>query len=195
MRLKFFLLICFSLLSSFAASVQAGVQMLPTFADYSVAVSIGPFSKSLVLTNEQRAFSDRWIETAKKELNEKVNFAGHYRFFSYDGINGKECSNGGVCGWVIDKISGQVISELPAVGDSNIYNQVGDNGTPTGIDFNASFKKNSLLFSLTAQTIPKKIATDNNGYPTRPPCETNYYKFENDKFINVFEDKNGCNVD
>lgn len=195
MRLKIMLLACASIWICLTAAAQTEEPSLPVFSDYRATVSMGPFSKTLTLTVKQKSYSDRWKKKASEELNSPVNFAGKYRLFTYDGLNGKECSNGGVCGWVVDKLSGQIVSELPAVGDSNVYNQIGDNGTPTGIDFNALFKKDSTLLSLTAQTIPKKMVLDTNGYPTRPPCETNYYKFESDKFTKIFEDKNGCNID
>lgn len=193
MQLKSVLFV--SLWMCIAQVSQAREKTPPVPTDYPVSVSSAPFSNVLILTNEQKGYSERWKKNAREELSKPVNFAGKYRLFTYTGISEKECPGGGVCGWVIDKTSGQIVSELPATGDSHVYNQVGDNGTPTGIDFRALFNSNSLLFSLTAQTMPKEISFDNNGEPTGSPCETNYYKFENNKFIRVFEDKNGCHVD
>lgn len=194
MKLKSMLLAYSSLWMCLAATGQAESPKVPAFTDYPVTVSSGPFSNTLVLTKEQKEYSSHWKKIANAELTKNVNFAGYYRFFSYDGVNGKECPNGGECGWVINKKSGEVVSELPGIEGSSVYYQVADNGTPVGMDFGVSLNENSSLFSITAQMAPNKIRVDSYGYPARPPCETNYYKFENNKFIRIFEDKNGCNV-
>ncbi|EHI7918817.1 hypothetical protein J9M50_004815, partial [Salmonella enterica] len=87
----------------------------PQFSDYPVAVSTGPFAKNIALSAEQQSYTNKWKQTMQRELAKPVNFAGHYRLYlSWNGELPKECGdNRWVCGWVIDKTSGEIVSELP----------------------------------------------------------------------------------
>lgn len=100
-----------------------------------------------------------------------------------------------MCGWVIDKLSGTVVVQLPAVAGTNVYQQVADNGTPVGEDFRIDTRKSSYLMILTGQAIPQKIEHDENGIPITNPCQTTYYILKNNQFSKVVEDKQGCSVD
>jgi len=169
----------------------------PEFAGYSVSVSSGPFATKLNLTNEQNNYSEHWKNMATAELSKTENMSGHYRIFTDVNSNGNECidHSGGVCGWIIDKLSGNVVASLPFVDGTNIYNQVADNGTPVGEEFRINTQKNSSLIVLTGQGIPQKIEYDKDGLPISYSCKTTYYVFKNNQFSKIFEDKNGCSVD
>lgn len=194
MQRKSILLACISLWVCATATIQAEDKMLPEFSHYPATVTSGPFSQTLVLTNEQIKYSAHWKKTMQQQLVKPVNFAGHYRFFATDAYQGDECQHG-ICGWVLDKSTGNVVSNLPESNGSDSYGAVGDNGTPIGEPFETKTQSDSLLLILTGQAIPKELKHDNDGVPITNPCETNYYKFENNKFIRIFEDRNGCNVD
>lgn len=166
----------------------------PDFADYSVNVSPGPFTNKLHLTDEQKNYSEHWKMSITKELAKPVNFAGHYRVYAEDKGQGVECQRG-VCGWVLDKLSGTIVSGLPENNGSNSYGAVGDNGSPMGKPLDISTRKNSSLMVLTGQAIPQKMEHDKDGFPITNPCETTYHVFKKNQFIRAFEDKNGCSTD
>ena len=161
----------------------------PQFLDYQTAVSSGPFSKKVQLNSEQRTYSLNWKESIQSELNKQVNFSGHYRLFTAVGGKGKECSNEAwVCGWVIDKITGRIVSSDND--GSNVYASVGDNGTPVGYPFEVDAYKDSSMIVITGQAIPlDKRANDN------PVCKSVVYKFKDNEFVKLIESEDGCNID
>lgn len=167
-------------------------QEKPNFKDYPAGVSYGPFSTQLNLNDKQKRYSDYWKKNMQKELSEPVSFAGHYRLYTQDQGQGEECLIG-VCGWILDKLSGTITSGLPEYNGSRSYGSVGDNGAPVGQPLEILVQKNSLLMVLTGQAIPQKIEHKENGIPLTYPCKKIYYTFQNNQFRKVFEDKEGCN--
>ncbi|WP_261640579.1 hypothetical protein [Erwinia mallotivora] len=178
-------------------ATELHVADMPQFKDYPADINKGPFSNKLDLSGEQEKYSRHWKKITKNELKEPVNFAGHYRIYTDDKSSGNECLDhqGGVCGWVIDKLSGKIVAQLPAVAGTNVYQQVADNNTPVGEDFRIDTQKSSSLMILTGQAIPQKIEYNDNGIPITNPCQTTYYILENEEFSKVFEDKKGCAAD
>lgn len=187
--------VCLTTLFVHAADLH--VKVVPEFKYYPSDIDKGPFTTRLDLSSEQEKYSSHWKKITNNELKKPVNFAGHYRIYTDDKSNGNECLDhqGGVCGWVIDKILGTVVAQLPAVAGTNVYQQVADNGTPTGEDFRIDTRKNSYLMILTGQAIPQKIEHDENGIPITNPCQTTYYILKNSQFSKVAGDKKGCSVD
>lgn len=185
------------LMLPFIHAAELHVKGIPEFKDYPADISKGPFATRLDLSSEQAKYSSHWKKITSSELKESVNFGGHYRIYTDDKSSGNECLDhqGGVCGWVIDKLSGKVVSQLPAVAGTNVYQQVADNGTPVGEDFRIDKQKSSYLMILTGQAIPQKIEHDENGIPITYPCNTTYYILKNNQFSKVFEDNQGCSVD
>lgn len=185
------------LMLPFIHAAELHVKGIPEFKDYPADISKGPFATRLDLSSEQAKYSSHWKKITSSELKESVNFGGHYRIYTDDKSSGNECLDhqGGVCGWVIDKLSGKVVSQLPAVAGTNVYQQVADNGTPVGEDFRIDTQKSSYLMILTGQAIPQKIEHDENGIPITYPCNTTYYILKNNQFSKVFEDNQGCSVD
>ncbi|MCK7226343.1 hypothetical protein L8P27_00500 [Enterobacter asburiae] len=185
------------LMLPFIHAAELYVKGIPEFKDYPADISKGPFATRLDLSSEQAKYSSHWKKITSSELKESVNFGGHYRIYTDDKSSGNECLDhqGGVCGWVIDKLSGKVVSQLPAVAGTNVYQQVADNGTPVGEDFRIDTQKSSYLMILTGQAIPQKIEHDENGIPITYPCNTTYYILKNNQFSKVFEDNQGCSVD
>ena len=162
----------------------------PQFSDFQIEVSTGPFATTILLSNQQEKFSTQWKNTMQEELNKPVNFAGHYRLYTAFGGHGKECSRDNwVCGWVIDKLTGKIESELPYDGGSNVYADIGDNGTPVGIAFEINAYKNSTLAVITGQAIPINDASKNY------ICKSVVYNFTKNKFKKIIESKDGCKVD
>lgn len=180
-----------------SSATADGTSALPSFANYAVNISVGPFAGTLHLTDDQEHYSEHWKNRATSELRKPENFAGHYRIFTSSNNQGNECidHDGGICGWIIDKLSGRIVASLPSNNGTSVYNQVADNGTPVGEEFRLNAKKNSTLLVLTGQAIPQKLEHDKDGLPITNPCETTYHNFKNNQFIKVFVDKNGCNTD
>ncbi|MDU6411409.1 MAG: hypothetical protein E6560_10695 [Yersiniaceae bacterium] len=181
----------------FAASTDnqsTYIDRKPDFKEYATSISQGPFSTQLILDDEQNSYSAYWKNNMLKELSKPANFAGHYRLYLQDRGKGKECQHG-VCGWILDKLSGAVISGLPEYDGSNSYGSVGDNGTPVGKPLEILIYKNSKLMILTGQAIPFKIENDEYGLPITYPCKAIYYVFENNQFRKIAEDENGCGVE
>lgn len=133
----------------------ANVVLDPQFSDYETNVSSGPFAKKVYFDIEQQSFSKKWKERIQLELNKPVNFDGHYRIYTFSGGYESECPNEAwVCGWVIDKFTGKVVSKLPKdIDGSSIYASVGDNGTPVGYPFEIDFYKDSTMIIVTGQAI------------------------------------------
>lgn len=185
------------LMLPFVNAAELHVKGIPEFKDYPADINKGPFATRLDLSSEQAKYSSHWKKITSSELKEPVNFGGHYRIYTDDKSSGNECLDhqGGVCGWVIDKLSGKVVSQLPAVAGTNVYQQVADNGTPVGEDFRIDTQKSSYLMILTGQAIPQKIEHDENGIPITYPCKTTYYILKNNQFSKMFENNQGCSVD
>ncbi|MGV3345339.1 hypothetical protein ACGVWS_06185 [Enterobacteriaceae bacterium LUAb1] len=164
----------------------------PQFSDYQTVVSSGPFSNKIHLNSKQQTYSLNWKQSIQSELSKQVNFSGHYRLFTTVGGKGKECSNEAwVCGWVIDKITGEVVSALPGDNDgSHGYASVGDNGTPVGYPFEVDAYKDSSMMVITDQAIP----SDKNSNDS-PTCKSVVYNFKDNKFVKLIESEDGCNID
>lgn len=165
----------------------------PAFKEHNVLLSHGPFKKKIHLTNEQLKKSETWKNIMQKQLTEKANFAGHYRLYiSENGELPKDCGvNGWVCGWVVDKETGTVVSELPAFNGNTKYYSTIDNGTPSPVLFSAEFYPNSNLIWISGENIPEsKIGNISLG---DKKCSNSAYLFNNNSFYNVFEGE--CEID
>lgn len=182
------------LLTTLAYSITSNAEDVtdPQFSDYQTKVSTGPFAKKIILSNQQKEFSPNWKKAVQSELNKPVNFAGHYRLYTNFGGQGKECfRDSWVCGWVIDKFSGEIVSNLPKDDDgSDIYAGTGDNGTPVGIPFEIDAYKDSSMVVITGQAIPASKDPHDN-----PICKSAVFKFDNNKFIKLTESVDGCKID
>ncbi|EKS6459252.1 hypothetical protein [Enterobacter hormaechei] len=165
----------------------------PAFKEHNVLLSHGPFKTKIHLTYEQLKKSETWKNIMQKQLTEKANFAGHYRLYiSENGELPKDCGvNGWVCGWVVDKITGAVVSELPAFNGNTKYYSTIDNGTPSPALFSAEFYPNSNLIWISGENIPEsKIGNISLG---DKKCSNSAYLFNNNSFHNVFEGE--CEID
>ncbi|PWI77367.1 hypothetical protein DEO48_24750 [Enterobacter sp. CGMCC 5087] len=161
----------------------------PQFSDYPVVVSKGPFAKKIALSTEQQNYTDKWKQTMQRELVKPVNFAGHYRLYlSWNGELPKECGDKRwVCGWVIDKISGETVSELPEFNGNKAYFSYHANGTPVPVDFMPEFYPESSMIWIEGSNIPPTGKINNK-------CENIAYTFNDSKFITVL-DAGKCEVD
>lgn len=180
-------LLCFILLFS-AVSAFADKES-PQFSDYPVAVNKGPFAKEIVLSTDQQSYTDKWKQTMQRELVKPVNFAGHYRLYlSWNGALPKECGDKRwVCGWVIDKSSGKIVSELPEFNGNKAYFSYHANGTPVPVDFMPEFYPESNMIWIEGSNIPSSGKIDNK-------CENIAYAFNDSRFIIVL-DAGKCEVD
>lgn len=181
------ILLGFTLLVS-ACSVFADKDN-PQFSDYPVVVSKGPFAKKIALSTEQQNYTDKWKQTMLRELAKPVNFAGHYRLYlSWNGELPKECGDERwVCGWVIDKTSGEIVSELPEFNGNHAYFSYHSDGTPVPVELMTEFYPKSSLIWIEGSNIPSSGKIDNK-------CENIAYTFNNSKFITVL-DAGECEVD
>lgn len=161
----------------------------PQFSDYPVVVSKGPFAKQIVLSTEQQNYTDKWKQIMQRELTKPVNFAGHYRLYlSWNGELPKECGDDRwVCGWVIDKTSGEIVSELPEFNGNTHYRPYHDNGTPAPEEFMPEFYPKSSMIWINGNTAPLS-----NIYDLK--CRNIAYSFDHSKFITVL-DAGECEVD
>ncbi|EOI5729144.1 hypothetical protein ACMS09_002602 [Cronobacter malonaticus] len=123
----------------------------PQFSYFSVAISSGPFTENIVLASKQQHFTDKWKHIMQRELGKPVNFAGHYRLYlSWSGELPKECGDKRwVCGWVIDKATGKIVSELPEFKGNTHNRPYHDNGTPVPEAFEPAFYPQALCYGLT----------------------------------------------
>ncbi|MGE4802448.1 hypothetical protein AB8989_18950 [Yersinia hibernica] len=177
----FLFLIAFSPLSVFSEEIN-----VPEFKDNKVEINKGLFSKRITLTQTQQNYSSKWKDIMQKELTEKVNFAGHYRLYiSKGGVLTKECGvNGWVCGWIIDKRNGEVISELPLFNENTNYYSTIDNGTPSPDPFFIEFYPDSNLIWINGENIPKS-KVGNISYSDKK-CSNNAYVFKENHFNKIF---------
>lgn len=161
----------------------------PQFSDYSVAVSTGPFAKKIALSTDQQSYTDKWKQTMQREFAKPVNFAGHYRLYlSWNGELPKECGDDRwVCGWVIDKTSGEIVSELPEFNGNTHYRPYFANGTPVPDEFMPEFYPKSSMIWINGNTAPISNLDDLK-------CENIAYVFNGTKFISVL-DAGKCKVD
>ena len=126
------------------------------------------------------------------QIDQSINFSGHYILYTSFGGHGKECERDNwVCGWVIDKLTGKVESELPKDDNgSNIYADIGDNDTPIGLPFEVNAYKDSSMLLITGQSIPATSASNDS-----PTCKSAVFNFTGNKFIKLTESTIGCRVD
>lgn len=165
------------------------VHAFPQSSDYPVAVSEGPFAKNIELTATQQGYTDKWKQVMQRELVKSVNFAGHYRLYlSRNGELPKECGDSRwVCGWVIDKATGKVVSELPAFNGNHAYFSYHDNGTPAPEEFAPDFYPRSSMLWMNGSNIPASGNGDNK-------CNYIAYNFKNNNFTTL-EIGDECDVD
>lgn len=159
----------------------------PQFSDFPATVSSGPFIKILSL-NDKQDHTEKWNEFIQSELLKPVNFSGHYRVaISKNGKLPQDCGNDGwVCGWIIDKLSGVVISELPEFNDNTKYFSTIDNGTPSPDLFDIEIYPNSSMIWISGQNTPK------NKKDADVRCANTAYEFNNN-FIKLMSGR--CEVD
>lgn len=184
------LILFFSATYSFI--VNSEVSFDPQFSNFEVKVKSGPYAKNILLNSEQENFSSKCKRAMQEQLYKPVNFSGHYRLYIAFGGQGIECmKDNWVCGWVIDKLTGKVVSGLPKDDNgSNVYADVGDNGTPVGLIFEIDAYKDSTMLIITGQSIPATSdATDS------PICKSIIFNFEDNKFVKLAEFIDGCNRD
>ncbi len=128
----------------------------------------------------------------QKQLSEPVNFAGHFRIHTEFCGSGVEClRKNWVCGWVIDKRTGEIVATLPPDNNgSMIYADIGDNNTPMGLPFEIDAYKDSSMIAITGQSIPLSKNKDDN-----PICKTALFNFNGGEYIKLAESTSGCNID
>lgn len=160
----------------------------PQFSDYPVEINPGPFVKKIEINKEQLQTSMEWKSFMQKELNESVNFAGHYRvYISKGGQFLKECGNDGwACGWIIDKSTGYIVSTLPLFNGNTKYHSTTDNGTPSPDAFDATYYPNSSMMLIYGQNNP----SDGSG---EIKCANGLYDFQNDSFKKISSSE--CDID
>lgn len=160
----------------------------PQFSDYPTKISAGPFVKKLDLTQEQLQSSEKWKSFMQKELAEPVNFAGHYRvYISKNGQFLNECGNDGwACGWIIDKITGRIVSTLPLFNGNTKYHSTTDNGTPSPDAFDATYYSNSTLILIYGENNPP-------GENENIKCANTLYNFKGDAFNKILSTE--CDID
>lgn len=166
-------------------SLQANDIPVPQFKDYPIRVSTGSFTSVLKLTSEQKKFSAIWGKKLSSELNKSVNFAGHYRLYlSQDGEFQNECGKAGwVCGWIIDKVTGVIVSELPEFNGNTAYFSIIDNGTPSPDLFYIEFYPNKTIIRIGGKNTPK--SKQNNLSYEDVKCAYSTYNFVERKFVNM----------
>ena len=162
----------------------------PQFSDFIVEVSKGPFAKKIVLSEVQKSYSNFWKLEIDKQLKKTINFSGRYIIYTSYGGYGVECKfEGWVCGWVIDKLTGKVVSELPMDDNgSSIYAGLSDNGTPVGLPFEVDSYKGSSMIAIIGQSIPMSSSEGD-----APVCKSVLFNFTGVKFVKLVEALDGCN--
>jgi len=183
-----FLLISFICFSTFANDGK-----VPEFKEHNVLLSHGPFASKIIFTSEQLEKSSDWKKIMQNQLRKEVNFAGQYRIYiSKKGELPKDCGiNGWICGWIVDKITGSVISELPLFNGNTKYYSTIDNGTPSPDPFSAEYYPNSNLIWISGENIPSsKVGNISLG---DKKCSNSAYLFENHLFRRIFQGE--CEID
>ncbi|EEU6242210.1 hypothetical protein HES55_002496 [Salmonella enterica] len=166
---------------------------VPEFKDHNISLSDGPFATKINLTNEQLRKSEEWKRIMQRQINEKINFAGHYRLYiSEKGQLPEDCGvNGWVCGWIVDKETGIVVSELPLFNGNTKYYSIIDNGTPSPDSFFAEFYPNSNLIWISGENIPEEKVGNISLGDKR--CSNSAYLFKDNSFYNIFNGE--CEID
>ncbi|EJQ2009545.1 hypothetical protein SNN53_004163 [Cronobacter sakazakii] len=182
-KLHFFALLVFVSLKVLSKDI-----LNPQFSDYLVSVSNGPFESKIHFNQVQETYSEYWKSIMQEQLNKPVNFAGHFRIYTTLGGHGRECAHSNwVCGWVIDKKTGEVVATLPAdINGNNSYYEISDNGTSVGLPFAVDAFKNSSMIAITGQPIPKNKIVNS-------VCKTTLFNFNNGQYIKLLESIEGCN--
>lgn len=149
----------------------------PQFSDYSVSISKGPFAKKIALSLDQKNYTDKWQQAMQRELMKPVNFAGHYRLYlSWNGELPAECGDERwVCGWIIDKNTGTIVSELPGFNGNTHYRPYHANGTPVSEEFEPGFYPDSAMLWMNGNTAPLSNLDDLK-------CEYRVYVFKKNEF-------------
>lgn len=183
MRAEKYLIMSTIFLFQWASALHAGELR---FSDYSVTMTSGPFANQILLTKKQKTYSEKWQKIMSKELGEPVNFAGHYRLYlSWGGEFPDECgSERWVCGWIVDKITGEIISTLPEFNGNTAYFTYSDNGTPSPDKFQPIFHPNSSMLWMEGTNLPAKKGGSEK-------CGIAIYNFRNNQFTPLF--KGECN--
>ncbi|ELY3468150.1 hypothetical protein SMX26_002760 [Cronobacter universalis] len=160
----------------------------PQFSDYATKVSVGPFAQKLYLTGEQLQATQKWKSFMQKELAAPVNFAGHYRvFISNNGQFLEECGNNGwTCGWIIDKLTGHIVSALPSFNGNTKYHSTTDNGTPSPDAFDATYYPNSTMMLIYGENSPP-------GENGKIKCANSLYDFKRGVFNKIISTE--CDID
>ncbi|XTZ37673.1 hypothetical protein ACQYRI_17170 [Salmonella enterica] len=160
-----------------------------------VHVSEGPFAKIISFNSEQDAYSNWWKKEVSEQLNKPVNFSGHYRLYVTSGGHGAECLHDyWVCGWVIDKLTGKVVSTLPHSPEGgNSYVEAVDNGTPAGLKFKYIAHANSAELTIQGRAANAPLQSVNENFEI-PECRLITYKFNGVGFDTLNEVTNGCNL-
>jgi len=150
----------------------------PQFKDFNIKQSIGPFAEVLVLNDKQKMFSDKWQQIMQREISNPVNFAGHYRLYlSWNGELPKECGDARwVCGWILDKKTGEVVSTLPEFNGNTAYFSYNDNGTPRPEEFQPIIYPDSTMLWIGGSNIPASGEGDSR-------CANITYNFKDNRFI------------
>lgn len=161
----------------------------PKFSSYPVNIEHSTFVEKVNFSDRQKMYSEKWKKLMRNSILKPVNFSGHYVIYiSKLGELPEECGNDGwVCGWIIDKINGKVISELPAFNGNTKYYSIIDNGTPSPDLFDAEFYATSSMLWIRGQNIPA------NGKAGEDKCANVAYDFKSDLFIKLFS--GNCEID
>lgn len=169
----------------FVKNTEAGT---PQFADFNVEKSIGPFAKVLSLTEKQKAFTDKWQRIMQHELSKPVNFSGHYRLYlSWNGELPKECGDERwVCGWILDKQTGEIVSTLPEFNGNTAYFSYNDNGTPHPDELSPIFYPDSSMLWIAGTNIPAEGGGNDE-------CSIITYNFKRNQFVPLVHGE--CEVD
>lgn len=175
--------------SVFVFPVFAAENNTPQFSDYPVNLFFDSFAKKINLSKQQKSYSSKWKGLIQNALLRPANFSGHYVIYiSQKGELPEECGNDGwVCGWIIDKINGKVVSELPYFNGNTKYYSTIDNGTPSPDLFDVEFYAKSSMLWVRGQNIPE------NGKVNESRCANTAYNFKKNIFIKLFSGK--CEVD
>lgn len=196
MQLRFLFLFILSLFMTFPTYAINFIHQEedPAFSEYPTPVVSGPFAKNLILNDAQKGYSRHLKNTLQKELNLPVNFAGHHRLYiAYDGGHEEECGfKRGVCGWVIDKLTGRIVTTLPSMFGNKIYSPYIINNTPVPPPFYDLFRKNSALLVIVAQVMPKPRQYNENGDFIEGKCGASYHYLDKDSFKRILENEINC---
>ncbi|EPN1620426.1 hypothetical protein ACTV1I_002756 [Cronobacter dublinensis] len=179
---KFIIMI---LMPFFSMAVDNGALQ---FSDFPVKVSVGPFEKKIIFDDIYSNGSEKWKSSMQQQLLEPVNYAGHYRIYiSKPGQFQKDCGDDGwICGWIIDKKTGHIISTLPVFNGNFKYHSTIDNGTPSPDDFSAVFYQGATVLLIYGATKP----LHGNG---EIKCQNILYNIQEDKFIRLLS--SDCDID